>query len=370
MNAESLDVTWRAMLMFGVVFMLACVAVRLLAHSPERKACQFLSAFMLVFALNQVPQIIGYSGFYQAFPCLTFAPFNNELWLGPLLLWHVTTLTKSTLPRWHRLLFFPAICQSVYYGIVFVIFPDYRDKWAFNDAVHHVFIQPVEVLLTLVVSAYCLIKSIQLIQAYQRDLPNIVSEEEPFDIRWLNQCVWSIAVLYGIWFSSELINQFIFPLSYTAYYPVHVLLAFLVAWLGLNALANIQLAFPVPSAQDSTAVTDDDHISQLRQRIHQLFESERWYLQPRVTLTDLTTRLASNESYVSRAINEGFSLNFNGLVNSYRIAFAKQCLVESPNSGMTDIQYRAGFNSKASFYRCFKQFEGCTPAEYAKRLAA
>ena len=369
---DSLDVTWRAMLMFAVVFSLVCVALRLCFQRTESRACLILSAFLIVFALNQTPQIIGYAGFYQAFPWLTFAPFKNDIWLGPLLLWHVLTLTKQDPKRWEIALFLPAVLQSLYYLVVFLIFPDYRDKWAYNDAIHMPYVVPFEFLVTVVVSLYCLARSFTSIRRYQNSLPQITSDNESFDIRWLGQFVLGFATLYCIWIASELYHQVIATLSYPDYFPIYVLLTLIVLVMGLNALANIQYPYPKmvtnSCSQQIAGQQTPSTLQLLAEQITHLMENEHWFLRPKVTLTDLAQRLASNESYVSRAINEYFAKNFSTLVNGYRIDYVKHCLITEETPNITDIQFRAGFNSKASFYRCFKQMEGKTPAEYIRTM--
>ncbi|WP_346992928.1 hypothetical protein [Alteromonas gracilis] len=80
---EFLDTSWRTALMLAMVLPMWVIALALAIRDIETIAHRFLAAFLFLFGLNLVPQVIGFSGFYQAFPWLTFAPFNNELWLGP-----------------------------------------------------------------------------------------------------------------------------------------------------------------------------------------------------------------------------------------------------------------------------------------------
>ena len=65
-------------------------------------------------------------------------------------------------------------------------------------------------------------------------------------------------------------------------------------------------------------------------------------------------------------INEHFEQNFKEYINSYRINHAKEMIQKGSNFSLEGIGYESGFNSRTSFYRAFKKFEGRTPSEYLK----
>ena len=72
---------------------------------------------------------------------------------------------------------------------------------------------------------------------------------------------------------------------------------------------------------------------------------------------------------ISQLVNQNTDYNFNDYINSFRVEDVKKML-ERPdyiNYTIVAIGLEAGFNSKASFYRAFKKFEGMTPTEYLKK---
>ena len=79
---ERLRLSWRtALLLFGAVQGLI-TAVGLLTISVNRRANRFAAFILFVFILWMTPQIIGFSGFYQDFPWLTYLPTNWGLGYG------------------------------------------------------------------------------------------------------------------------------------------------------------------------------------------------------------------------------------------------------------------------------------------------
>ena len=69
---------------------------------------------------------------------------------------------------------------------------------------------------------------------------------------------------------------------------------------------------------------------------------------------------------ISKTINQGFQMNFNDCINSYRIEAVKNSLDlgEHKKTTLLGIAYDCGFNSKATFNRAFKKHTGKTPKEY------
>lgn len=105
------------------------------------------------------------------------------------------------------------------------------------------------------------------------------------------------------------------------------------------------------------------------QSIVALLEKEKLYLVPEFNLQTLSTRLASNQKYISQAINEHSGTNFAGMVNRYRIQEARKLILSAPVDqpvNLNDVAFRAGFNNRVSFYRNFKEETGFTPSEFLK----
>jgi AraC-like DNA-binding protein len=94
------------------------------------------------------------------------------------------------------------------------------------------------------------------------------------------------------------------------------------------------------------------------------------YQNPELTLSEVAKKLESNSSVISRAINQGFSMNFNDFINTYRINAVKEMFANNKHkkSTLLGIAYDCGFNSKATFNRAFKKNTGFTPKEFLKTI--
>ncbi|WP_299223618.1 AraC family transcriptional regulator [uncultured Aquimarina sp.] len=107
------------------------------------------------------------------------------------------------------------------------------------------------------------------------------------------------------------------------------------------------------------------------ERILQYMEEQKPYLNEDLKQSDLAEALNMNIPQISEVLNVCFQKNFNNFLNLYRINEVKK-LMKNPNYEeykIVAIGYEAGFKSKTSFNRAFKNLVGLTPSEYRKKSA-
>ena len=97
--------------------------------------------------------------------------------------------------------------------------------------------------------------------------------------------------------------------------------------------------------------------------------TEKLFKNPELTLSDVAYKLGTNISIISKAINQGFKMNFNDFINNYRIEEVKKALAanEHKNTTLLGIALNSGFNSKATFNRAFKKNTLLSPKEFMQK---
>ena len=122
---------------------------------------------------------------------------------------------------------------------------------------------------------------------------------------------------------------------------------------------------PVHDKISSEIDNNDQKLYLLFTEIQQLMESEKFYLKPSITISDVSTTLGTNDKYISMSVNKFARMNFNHYINTLRIQEAKKKLLEeNTESSIQDIALACGFGNASSFIRVFKQITGLTPAYY------
>ena len=102
-------------------------------------------------------------------------------------------------------------------------------------------------------------------------------------------------------------------------------------------------------------------------RFQHLMTEEHLFLQPGLTLTDVAERLNTNKTYVSKMVNQTYSLGFPEVLNILRVDYAETYIRKHPEATQEDIAKACGFVSASSFNSTFKRITGYTPKVWAAR---
>lgn len=96
-------------------------------------------------------------------------------------------------------------------------------------------------------------------------------------------------------------------------------------------------------------------------RFQTLMLNEQLFLQPGLSLQDVAQKLHTNKTYISKLVNNTYNLGFPELLNTLRIDYAEQYIINHPNARQEEIAKACGFLSASSFNNIFRKITGMTP---------
>lgn len=104
------------------------------------------------------------------------------------------------------------------------------------------------------------------------------------------------------------------------------------------------------------------------EKINRFMTEQKPYLNPELTLFDLSKNLNIPKHQITLLLNNCLGKNFFEFVNEFRIEETKKRIVDPQYDHMTlvAIAYECGFNSKSTFNIFFKNATGKTPTEWRK----
>lgn len=85
-----------------------------------------------------------------------------------------------------------------------------------------------------------------------------------------------------------------------------------------------------------------------------------------IKLSDVAKSLGYNPNYISHCLNDLRGLSFRTLLNSFRVEYAKNMLLQQNGKSikMLDIALECGFSCERTFYRVFSEITGTSPSKY------
>lgn len=113
-----------------------------------------------------------------------------------------------------------------------------------------------------------------------------------------------------------------------------------------------------------------NNVEGIRENLTRLMGHDQVYLDPKLNLRDLATRLQIHPNQLSWLLNEELDVNFNDFINQYRIDHFIELATDSANAhiSLIGLAYESGFNSKSVFNTSFKKLKGQTPSQFISAL--
>lgn len=213
---------------------------------------------------------------------------------------------------------------------------------------------------------YALLTVLMLLQ-YKRVMDQQRSDADDFSLQWL---VWLLVITaaFNVIDIARLNVQPWLPYQLNLFGQGINNLVWLIA--STIIIVKLQLSDKIPISEsvqktaEQGAVVTDSVYHAIFQQLDQMITAKQWFLKPRLTLNDVSQLSGLQIREISRAINLVTEKSFNEYINHYRVEFVCRLLSTEPNRSLSAIAADAGFSSKASFNKVFKQLVGVTPSAY------
>ena len=353
---------WRTAVLTVPAAVLLPLSVALFTSLRNGVAARTLATLLLVMVGVFVPWLIGFAGFYDQWHWLTFAPFSNPLFVPPLLFLHAHALAHGRWPaRGGRHLVLGGV-QSSYQAAAFLLPMPIKQRWAELAVVPGNLIGAVLLAASFVVYSCWIVR---LVRRYRGALAAERSDDALFSAGWLVRSTLAFTALAVLW-SAYLLADAVTPLGYKGLMPLYAAIAGFALYFGIVGWRHLALPFPTmadlhvaaapaPSPRDWTA---QGEMWAARVR------AQAWQREEALTLRRLATLLGTNESYLSRALNEGLGVSFSDFINGLRCEDVAAALRGGDDRPLLDLALDAGFASKASFNRAFRRRYGTSPSAF------
>ncbi len=334
-------------------------------------ANRLLAVFVSLFSLHIVREIFESHGYMDDFHWIRAVSLTFTGYYGPLLYLYVQTLTRveTKLTIKHARHFILAIGVSSFFSIAVL---NGLTDW------HHLkpypwlsllvnILQLLVVLQTIIYVCFCF----RQLNQYRVWLKDNYSNVDRLGYLWLTRLLTGFVSLLFVWVVVFGADMRFLEVKHLAWvFDLFWLgISLFIYWIGYYSILKPEIltqVFKNESNKRASEQLDKETISRHKNALIELFDQEKIYLDPDLTLQQLADKVGINEKKLSQVLNSGFNQTFYNLINQYRVEEVKRCLqlAQHSQSKLEVLAYEAGFKSPSTFNRQFKKFTQMTPKAY------
>ncbi|MFM2361796.1 MAG: hypothetical protein RLZZ316_698 [Bacteroidota bacterium] len=374
--------------------LLFAVLLFIRAYKQAQKSDTLLAWLLLLNAIKIAYWMLGFAGWYDSHDAYTtfmfYFPFENTLWMGPLLYFYFLSITNTQfrfnkshtkhfiIPIlglllvfiktgldfvWHHPFANTALSQFGTKGP----YADIDRSWVFYAFSNAVFL-------------YYLFITFSAFKKYQLYIQQNFSDTVPISFSWLRNFIYCISAGVIIFLLFNLVAVLTNGTTYVFDWYAYLFLGIAVYYLSIGGYftnhrqrnklqfnTSTALQQPIQNAQQTQPQEKQQLLNNAAlQTLVQYMQQQKPYLDEALSLTQLALQIKMPSTELSKLINTGTSQNFNDFINEYRVNEVIEKLKANEHHAQTflGIAYDCGFNSKATFNRAFKKHTGLTPKDW------
>jgi AraC-like DNA-binding protein len=356
-----------------IIFHLIFFSVFLLTRRDSRKRSHSLLAlFFISLAINLFNKLCFNSEYlFLNFPHAFYLGAPFAFLYAPAFYIYVRSLTEIDFKfrrkdYMHFILFFSF---AVYLLITFYL-RSAADKQFYikNQSLTLWYLLMPVLQLQILIYAVFIIRAITI---FRERVKSVFSTMDNINYSWLKFIIIGVALLWLADLPNYLAS--VLKLSQIAileavFYTGFLLLSYLILF---KALTQPEIFSSIPEFPQRKKKSLSDSVNdQYLQQLLFFMATEKPYLDPSITIFNLSEKTTIPQRSLSDVINNSLNQNFYDFINSYRVKESQRLLSENKENSKTilEILYQSGFGTKSSFNQAFKKHTGKTPTQFKKQI--
>lgn len=360
------------MMIGGGTFYGLLISITLLFNrNGNTRAKRLMAALVFVYCLCMANYLIFLTGSVYDLYFLAGNTFQLFFLIGPLLLLYTKSLNSRKYRfKWiHFSYFIPYFAWQLY--VLPTYFSSRFEKLNYLKEFAHLEFESISFWFAasnVAVNLFFISLSVIEIQNLSRSVKNNYSNEMIARIRWTWQLLVAIGIITTYNLITLMLNVFGFDLFQQSEFLGTILFLLLIVMIGVHTLNQTHIYI---HSDTRKANIDESRLEELKMELENYMVESRVYLDADLRLDDLAGDMEISSHELSKIINEGFNKNFFEFVNEYRIAHAKNLLLEKNEKSLKlfSIAVDSGFNTAGSFNRTFKRHVGVSPSLFKKKYS-
>ena len=375
---------WKDIIIYNPMYVTFFWAIVLLSsHRKNNPAKHFLGIFMVTAFFLYLAHAVFFKRHFEIYFVFDIIYIFSSLAVYPLYFLYIKLLSvESKLKFKNLLIFIPSLVLGFSSLVIYLLMlPEERLSYIHHFLLHEESTHPVTLLVNLqkwvfyatrIIFAgqvfFYMITGGKLVVRYNKRIANFYSNLESRTIIWVNMLLFSfvagsvMSIIFNIIGKAAFLNSVFLLLIPSVIFSVLLFVIGLQGYMQNHTVTDLEF----DEQQINFSEVKKYNSAILKEHLLDLFTNEAIYKHPDLKITQISSILQTNRTYISNMINSEFSCTFSDFVNRYRISEAKRMLTEdaSKNYSLDYVSEKSGFGSMGSFMRVFKEVEGISPGRY------
>lgn len=366
------------------IFLSLFLSFLLFTKKHKSLSDKLLAVWLFIIGIHLLSTFFNIQGYWDKYPHLIGITVPFPFLYGPLLYLYVIYSFKSDkrLRKIDYLHFAPTVLTYLYMFRFYFFYSVQEkilvDKGLVND--FGVFSSILLVAFIISGLTYTLL-AYRNLNIHKHLIDTNFSFDERINLNWLRYSVWGIGAVF-ITAAIVIILRELLHIKFgfnadLIFYTMIVAFVFYIGFSGIrqqdifsNSIIKDekQLAKTKPESDYKKSGLKKDKAQTKHRQLIQLMYDDKPYLNPKLTLSELSRQLSISPNHLSQIINQHEQVNFHDFVNKYRV---DEFIIRAKSNNNFSILAHAldsGFNSKSSFNIVFKKFKEMTPSKYMASL--
>lgn len=335
----------------------------------ENKSNYWLSLFVFLCSLYIAPWMLGFAGWYDNQPYRNFMfymPFQHLFFIGPFIFFYTQSLLnpafKFTKKQFLHLI--PGIIYLLYiFGIFFYNTFIIQKLYFYENGMDKDFDNWYQISGQISLLIYFIL-SLRYYNLYRKLIVQVASNADAVLFKWIrNYLIAFLIMIISPFIIDAIVSYFPNENSYKNgwwFYLFYSLVLYYIAITGYANSVETKIGFqlsvfdkkPILLLDENKSVAvqeentiDIEHetfqeknspeIDVWKTKIETLIQDEKLYQNPELSLSEISKILQTNASVISKAVNQGFAMNFNDFINNYRVEAVKEMFAKGEHKKST-----------------------------------
>ncbi len=214
----------------------------------------------------------------------------------------------------------------------------------------------------------------RIFTGWKQDMQNEYASDSYSDLAWLRTVMAGLTVSYAAYIpiifwllhgGPVILNEILSLLAAVFVYAI----GYFALGKSMNSIRQPEKATQEQFRQERyrNSPLSKDASGKLYLRLCSLMDTGRLFTDEEISLQNLAKQMNIAPYQLSQVINENSGKNFFEFINTYRVEEVKRLIKNSDKKTDTllELAFQAGFNSKPTFNKVFKQITGMTPSMFS-----